>query len=203
VSDEGNVLLSASNIKHYLVSKNDYNSLKEVPLLGIPLNFDSEGIQYWDNNGSIKNYAISSGESTLYKTIGSQFKIKDTTDGFLVNNSTAIFVAESTFKGYDVFTKTVRNLSYTLLNNYGYNEEILSPNLTKSITGASSMHAGIKKSNGTINTMNIDFRYDALKWLDDNTLIAVIPKRNKTFTGDFQIVQIDASTGQGKVILEP
>jgi hypothetical protein len=202
VSDEGNVLLSSSNIKHYLVSKNDYNNLKEVAIIGIPLNFDSEGIQYWDTNGNIKNYNISSAESSLLKNIGSNFKIMDTNNGFLHNKTTAIFKHESSFKGYDIFEKNVRTLSNNLLNNYDY-IQTFSPSITKSITGTAFMHPGIKNSDGVIKTMNIDFRYDALNWIDDNTLIAIIHKKNNTFLGDFQLVQIDALSGEAKVILEP
>ena len=202
VSDEGNILLSTSNLKHYLLSKNDYDTLKKVDIVGIPLNFDSEGIQYWDNNGNINNYDTFSAESSLIQNIGSNFKIQHANNDFLEANLTAVFKNESVVKGYDLTTKTVNNLSSNLLINLDY-FEIFSPKITKSITGTTSMHAGIKNSEGTIKTMSINFRYDALNWIDDKTLIAIIQKKNNTFIGDFQLVQIDATTGEAKVILEP
>lgn len=178
ISDNGDILVS-SNRGNFILEKSYYDTPKKFDFNGELVCFNNNDIVYY-TNGTIYKYEGKS--STPLKLIGDEFTLKSKRDGHAIFSNTKSIVVY----GYD-------NTVYKYDISYEKDDIIsLSPNLKSCFIYKLGREPMIITSDGKkiLLKKQIPNAWEC-KWLDNNSLVQIVEKKNPKTIGDFEIVKYD------------
>lgn len=178
ISDNGDILVS-SDKGNFILEKSNYKAPKKLDFNAELLCFNNNDIFYYIN-GTIYKYDGKS--STPLKSIGDEFTLKSKKDGHAIFSNTKSIVVY----GYD-------NTVYKYDISYEENDIIsLSPNLKSCFIYKFGRDPIIITSDGKkVSLGNKIPNAWECKWLDNNSLVQIVDKKDLKNIGDFEIVKYD------------
>lgn len=178
ISDNGYILVS-SDKGNFILEKSGYNTPKKLDFSGELLCFNNNDIIYY-TNGTIYKYDGKS--STPLKSIGKEFALKSKNEGHAIFSNTKSIVVY----GYD-------NNVYKYNISYEENDIIsISPNLKNCLISELGKAPIIITSDGKkVSLGNKIPNVWECEWLDNNSLVQIVDKKDLKNIGDFEIVKYD------------